>query len=193
MTNSTDDQLIVSGYAARALASPHRLEIIGGLGHAGPVSIAELARRLGRSPHSLYYHFRILERAGIIVRDHTRRSGRNQEQIWRLAAGRILLDHDQEDVGAAAATAGAIDSMLRLTGRELQNALMTEEEPGPGEPRRLIGERIKGRIDARTLEKINRKIEELETLIKDNDSPSGEVFSVTIVVAPSGESKRRNR
>ena len=40
--------------AIEALASPHRLEIVAALGDAGQASIATLARRLGRTPHSLW-------------------------------------------------------------------------------------------------------------------------------------------
>ena len=75
--------------AIEALASPHRLEIVSAIGEAEQASIAALARRLGRTPHSLYYHVKLLGRAGVVRLADTRRRGRRDERIWTLAAARM--------------------------------------------------------------------------------------------------------
>src|SRR5688572_26390630 len=78
--------------AIEALASPHRLEIVSALGEAEQASIAALAKRLGRTPHSLYYHVKLLERAGVVRTADTQRRGRRDERIWTLVGERIQVN-----------------------------------------------------------------------------------------------------
>ena len=67
-TPREDPVLITSLAQIRALASPVRQEIIDAVSAMGPVSIAELARTLGRRPSALYFHFAKLEKLGLVVR-----------------------------------------------------------------------------------------------------------------------------
>ena len=170
--------------AGRALASPHRLEIIAALGDAGAVSIAELARRLGRTPHSLYYHVKQLAAAGIVVPAEVRHRGRHDERIWTLVADRILL-------GAAADGSGrdgsrAVDAMLRLTSRELQLALRRARSRR-GEGPSVIGLRMKGRLDEATLTRLRRLIAQMEAVIQraNRRGRTGRLYALTIVLTPT--------
>jgi len=175
-----------------ALASPHRLETIAALGDAKSASIAELARRLGRSPHSLYYHIKRLADAGVVVPAETRRRGRRDEQVWTLAAERILLGPSPGAAGFGAAASKAVDSMLRLTSRELQAALRREERK-QGARRTLIGLRAKGRVDGPTLERITRLVGRIEALIRkaNQQERAGTLYAVTIVLTPTEDKARR--
>jgi predicted transcriptional regulator len=47
-----------------------------------------LARRMGRSADSLYYHMRRLQEVGVLARSGTRTGGRREEGIFALAASR---------------------------------------------------------------------------------------------------------
>ena len=67
-TTREDPVLITRLAQIRALASPVRQEIIDAVSAMGPVSIAELARTLGRRPSALYFHFAKLEKLGFVVR-----------------------------------------------------------------------------------------------------------------------------
>jgi predicted transcriptional regulator len=48
------------------LASPVRQELLDVLARMGTVSLAEVAAALGRAPDGLYYHARLLHRAGLV-------------------------------------------------------------------------------------------------------------------------------
>ena len=124
--------------AIEALASPHRLEIVAALGDAGQASIATLARRLGRTPHSLYYHVKLLERAGVVRLADTRRRGRRDERIWTLAGERIQVNATAGSSASVVKSSKAIDAMLRLTSRELSAAIRRQvQRPDKKQP--LIG------------------------------------------------------
>ena len=174
------------GRAIDAVASPHRLEIITVLGGLGEASIAELARQLGRTPHSLYYHMKLLEEAGVVVSASIRRRGRRDEQVWKLSAEKILLAASP-GAHSALETGKAIESMMRLASRELQAAVARGDSGGEGKGRRTIGLRMKGRFDSKTLSRIDRLLEQIESLVaasthRPND---GELFSLTVVMAPA--------
>jgi DNA-binding MarR family transcriptional regulator len=93
------------------------------LGEAEQASIAALAKRLGRTPHSLYYHVKLLERAGVVRIADTRRRGRRDERIWTLAGERIQVNATTRSPASIVKASKAIDAMLRLTSRELSAAV----------------------------------------------------------------------
>src|SRR6187402_212726 len=74
-----------------ALASGARQELVDALQTLGPCSIADLGAHLGRASDSLYYHVRLLARAGLVVERGSRRSGARDEALWDVP-GRLALD-----------------------------------------------------------------------------------------------------
>lgn len=166
--------------AMEALASPHRLEVVAALGDAEQASIADLARRLGRTPHSLYYHVKLLEEAGVVVKAETRRRGRRDERVWKLVGERMLLGAHAASPEAIGKAAKAIDSMLRLTSRELCAALRAQRTA-------ITGLRMKARLDQRSLGRVARLIREIEKVVADSARrpAAGRMFAVTLVVTPT--------
>ena len=172
---------LVAPESLDALGSPHRLEIVSALADAGQASIAELAHRLGRTPHSLYYHVRLLERAGVLVLADTRRSGRRDERVWKLAGDRILVGATPESPRSIEMAAKAADSMLRLTSRELRAAI------GRTRPE-AIGLRMKGRLGKSAVRRVRRLVKELEEIFRNSKSEApARVYALTVVLTPSGE------
>ncbi|HVT43407.1 MAG TPA: helix-turn-helix domain-containing protein [Thermoanaerobaculia bacterium] len=191
--SAADRSLTLKETAFRAMASPHRLELITALGDAGSASIAELALVLGRTPHSLYYHIKLLEEAGIVVPAEKRRRGRRDEQVWALAAEKILLSVSPGGSGFHAERSKAIESMLRLTARELQTAIERSSTTRESEHREIIGMRMKGRVDEATLRQINRLIDRLEALMRksNREEKDDRLFALTIVLNPVADRTSR--
>ena len=176
--------LLQDPMAIEALASPHRIEIVAALGEAEQASIAALAKRLGRTPHSLYYHVKLLERAGVVRSADTQRRGRRDERIWTLAGERIQLNATTGSPASVVKASKAIDAMLRLTSRELSAALrrraqrLDERQP-------LIGIRGKARLGGRALRRVVRLMEEIGRVVEgaNRGADSGRTFAVTLVLA----------
>jgi DNA-binding transcriptional ArsR family regulator len=169
--------------AIEALPSPHWLEIVAALGDAENATIAALARRLGRTPHSLYYHVKLLERAGVIRLADTRRRGRRDERIWTLAGERILLDASAMSPASIVKASKAIDAMLRLTSRELSAALRRHARRPDAKPH-LAGVRMKARLDERALGRVAGLIEEIGRVVSNANRASrpGQTYAVTLVL-----------
>lgn len=105
------------GVMLRVLASPARLEVLEQLRADGPASIADLARRLGRSAHSLYYHVHALERAGLLRRRGTRRTLRRDEVVYERIADAIALAYAPSSETATAAVEASGRAVLRRAER----------------------------------------------------------------------------
>lgn len=67
-----------------ALASPTRLDMVVILESTPTISVADLARRLGKRPDSLYHHLRTLQRAGLAQPERGRSTGGRPAAVWRL-------------------------------------------------------------------------------------------------------------
>ena len=76
--------LIESVEQAGALLSPLRMEILKLAGE--PRTCTEFAESLGESPQKIYYHVKVLERAGAIEKVEERRVRAISEGLYRAAA-----------------------------------------------------------------------------------------------------------
>src|SRR5437762_14244332 len=60
--------LIATPAQLRAVASPVKQEILNAVAAMGPISVAELARMLGRGPSGLYFHIAKPAKLGLLLR-----------------------------------------------------------------------------------------------------------------------------
>lgn len=166
-----------------AVASARRMEIITSLGDAGPASIAELAGRLGRSPHSLYYHMQLLEKAGVVR--SARKGTRKKESVYELTARSIMLGPDPESKASIQATEHALDSILRLTSREVIAALRSGARR-KGSEREVVGIRLKGRMTKSMLRSLNKNLNRIEEGLHkaSRRKVRGKLYALTVVLTP---------
>jgi len=177
--------LIARG-ALEAVASPARLELLSALGD-GPATTDELARRLGRSRPSLYYHLGLLERSGLVLVEPPAEGSR--ERRFRLVSERLAVGARRGSCRDRAVAARAIGAMLRLTAREASAAVVDRGTRVDGERRELIGFRGKARLDDAQLRRANELIDELEALLRAAKGASREVplYALTLVLTPARE------
>lgn len=169
--------------ALEAVASPARLELLSALGD-GPATTRELARRLGRSRPSLYYHLNELQRAGLVsVEDPV---ARQRDRRFRLRADRLSVAARRGSAAERTSAARALQAMLRLTAREACTALVDQGTRLDGGQRELIGFRGKARLTAAQLQRANALIGELETLFRSaSSSPDRRPYALTLVLTPA--------
>src|SRR5438105_3824602 len=83
--------IVVRPEHLRVLSSPIRQEVLDTLAGLGAVSLAELGAILGRPADGLYYHVRLLERAGLVRFAGTRRKRGRAETLVRATAPQFAL------------------------------------------------------------------------------------------------------
>lgn len=107
----------------QVLFSPIRMDVVAHLEVDGPGSIAEVARELGRTPHSLYHHFKKLVDAGILRVDETRRSGAREEAVYSVCGRPVIVRYEPDTARTRALRAKAVAHVLQLAAREYQRSL----------------------------------------------------------------------
>jgi DNA-binding transcriptional ArsR family regulator len=170
--------------ALEAVASPARLEILSALSD-GARTTRELARRLGRSRQSLYYHLGLLKRAGLVV---VEAPAEGQRDRWfRLRGERLAVAARRDSARDRRAGAKAIGAILRLTAREASAALEDPATRFDGALREMIGFRGKARLTEAQLRKVNELIDELEALMREarGGSPAVPLYALTLVLTPA--------
>ena len=172
--------------AAKALSSPVRVEILEKLHAAGPMSARALAAALSRTPHSLYYHLRLLAAAGAVLED-----AKPGESVFRLAAEKITLPGSLGAQARARAASAAAGSILRRASRNFARSL---ERLGESEDElRAVGSR-RARLDGaarREIEKLGARIEAL--LAAAEKRGQGPVHLFSFVIAPLHDARNRKK
>ncbi|MBI1850015.1 MAG: helix-turn-helix transcriptional regulator [Planctomycetes bacterium] len=177
-----------------ALVSPGRVEIVEQLQTGGPASVREMAKALGRSPHSLYYHVRTLLAVGIVRRSDTRRIGKRDESVYALAAERIVVERDPWSPTKATALARSAAAILRRAERNFCRASHDELAwTKSREPCAFFGSRKAWltRDAIREIAGLVGRIEEL--LARENGRKEGRLHLWTFALAPLMQSSSRRK
>lgn len=169
-----------------ALASPLRLEVYGHFSPSDPLSVRELARRMGRSPSSLYYHVHALLEAGLLEEAGERTRGSRTETLYAAAGPAVRLAPDGTPEGREAILR-TMAAGFRMAERDLEAALDAAGEGG-GEP--PFATRLHVRATDGELEAVRRHLRAaLDLLLRLADRPAhgpeaGSHYSLTVALLP---------
>ncbi len=197
---------------AKALASPVRQELLAAFGRTGRATVKELAKRLGRTPHSLYYHLELLCRAGAIALDSVgggieeadssspRRSRPSPAATYSRVRRSFVMPAGRTKSLRKAQLKG-VSAMLRLTDRDVRSALARFEREPKGKPVDFIALRAKARLDSKRRKAIRRLIEAIRRELQSaaasptrsqSSGKSGDsrLLAITLVVTPCLDRQR---
>jgi DNA-binding transcriptional ArsR family regulator len=192
-TPSIDYRAIEDPKLIMVLASPVRQEIVDTLASLdGEASAAELAQQLGRHADGLYYHLKVLCKAGLLVEA----GGKDEdERRYRLAgaAAPLRLAYRTGSEAHAAALRKFAHGLLQVAEKDFGDAL---EMPGlvtEGEARQLWAARNKAWLSRDELAEANGLLERLcELMSQPRTAERDQLISCTFVLAPHAAlSKRR--
>lgn len=174
-----------------ALTSPLRLELLGLFTTRDPLSISDMAERMGRSAGSLYHHVGILEEAGFLRRVGTRPKGKRFETLFAVDGGPAQVEADPADPDSIHAATRAVSAALRMTERDIEAALTNAEEVAhEGPHRNFLAARVHMRISPDVLQELNAHLDAIQSLLQNSDAeaqtmtPSDQLLSLTLVLAP---------
>jgi DNA-binding transcriptional ArsR family regulator len=181
-----DRRAIADPEQIRVLSSPVRQEIVDTLAAlGGEAGAATLAEQLGRPADGLYYHLRLLVRAGLL---HETRSEAGEERRYRLEGegdAPLRLAYRTGRGGNLAALKGFARALLQVAGRDFEEALETPDVRAEGNRRELWTARNKGWLSAGDIEEVNQLIERLNSLTSQPSGPGRDrLLSFAYVLAP---------
>lgn len=180
----TKERILSAPRQIGALASPVRQEIVDTLeALGGEAPVAALAAQLGRPSDGLYYHLRVLVRAGVLEELADEGDGRR----YRTAARgqRLRLRYLPGATSNARAVERVAAGMLRIARRDFAAAIERKDTVAEGPTRSLWASRAKGWVGPAELEELNVLLEKLFALLQRSPSPTRQqLLSLTWVVAP---------
>jgi predicted ArsR family transcriptional regulator len=175
-----------------ALTSPLRLEILGQFTEATPLSVRDLAERMGRTPHSIYYHVHLLARVGLLREVGPRAGGAGRsEALYRPVRDTIALDFEP---GAEDSIRRTMAAAFRMTLRDLDTALESADPRRPADPPGLAT-RLHFRGTPGMVKQVRRHLLAAVELVqrearRDAGRGTGSMYSLTLALLPlRGRSK----
>ncbi len=169
----------------KILGSSVRQEISDVVAVLGPCSIAEVGRQLHRSPHSLYYHFRILVRAGLLSVAAARRTKRREEALYATPARMMYLRYDPSSSTNVEAVCRVAASMARVAVRDFRRGFRPDLAVVSGARRNLWAARITGWLSEDQLQDLNEHLKGiLELLIQNRFRDGRGLYALTWTLAP---------
>src|SRR5579885_779259 len=141
----------------RALGTVVRQEIIDVARHLESFSVSDVAREMGRPADSLYFHMRILERAGLIVAAGERVTQRRPETLYRSRApgAQVLLDYDSGDARADKAALAAVRALLKAAVSDFEAGRASGQAVMEGPERNLWAGRNTAWLSRQDLREVN--------------------------------------
>jgi DNA-binding transcriptional ArsR family regulator len=125
-----EEPLVLTDAASlKAIAEPTRLQILLELGD-GPKTVKEVAAALDLNATRLYYHFKILEKAGLIRVSSRRMISGIEERSYAVTATSWT---PAPEPGSTLAETGVIDALLEVVRAELELALGAQTTAPLGE------------------------------------------------------------
>jgi DNA-binding transcriptional ArsR family regulator len=175
--------LIRSEKQLAALAAAARQEIFDVLEQTGTVSVAELAAALGRPADALYFHLRVLTRAGLVRTAGYRARSGGKEALYCTVAPDLRLQYKPQNAANRKGVSAIVSSMLRLASRDFKGSFQPGNVVVSGAHRELWALRKVGRLSRVQLAKLNQSI---DGLLQDLTAPGGEgrLYAVTVILTP---------
>jgi len=176
----------------KVISDPFRLRILEQMG-PDPVTVKQIAKRLGLSPKKLYYHINMMEEHGLIVVADTQVVSGIIEKWYRIRAHSYTVDRGlltvvDDDGEGRAAFQQLIDSIFEVARDEVITAMQAGLIPQEG------GEKARRALYLRqnklymTEEDRDEFIERLDALIdefdRDKTLPGVKSYGLTIVSPP---------
>lgn len=190
----SNHRAIAEPAAIEVLASPVRQELVDTLfALGGEASTAALAEALGHHADGLYYHLRLLCDAGLI---EELRPAEGKERSFRLAGDGLTplrLAYRPGAEGNAEALGTYVGALLKVAGRDFEQAVAVADAVVEGPHRQLWASRNKGWLSGSDLAETNALLERLCALLSQTRSPERDtLMTLAFVMAPAlARAKRR--
>ena len=164
----------------RIISDPLRTQIFELLIQS-PLSVKQVADRLGLAPGKLYYHFSQLEKVGLIRVVETRMHANLVEKIYQAAAATLSIDKNllnfasssgQENIFSLAVS--AIDTTREDILRSFQVRATQLEQGATGQPRKAIIQRALSRISDERAEEFTERLHALILEFSQSDAPASD-------------------
>lgn len=187
MTTSHEGPDALDSRQREALSSPLRLEIFGLFTDGRPLTVAQMARLMGRSPSSLYHHVGILVEAGLLREEGVKPGAGRAARRYAPTRGVLhpLVSGDADDGDFVTRVMG---SAFRMAERDLEAAVAEGLLAAPDEAEPWRVGRLHGRVRPETLQHVAHHVAEALRLLLEQGArdprPDDRLCSLTVALLP---------
>ena len=194
MTASRTDA-VRSPRQVEALSSAVRQEIVDALVSAGPSSIAELGELLGRAPDSLYYHVRRLVKVRLLESCGSESTGGRSTQLYRCTMDQPRIRPEGPAQKSARSLGRVIQSFLRLTERNVKQALARPWKSAKDRGEHMFGGRLTGWLTRSEVRELQKQCDLIQRRLRQSRRrrSRGNLYAVTLVVCPLKPNSRSKK
>lgn len=187
------DQLTFTKEQLISLASAPRSQVLWGFNETEPLSVAEVAKLIGKSPQSVHFHVNELAKLGLLLPVETRKKRSREEKTYAHAALLLYAPSPPYEEGCVEAMNHGFAAQMRQAIREMALFNQTFEKDHSFQPFRAfrLANLVVSEEDAKAIRKLF-----YDSLERANQMGSGEGVRVTLTVLmlPAvGESVTRYR
>lgn len=179
----------------RVISDPLRYQIYEIL-ISEPLTVKQVADRLGLAPSKLYYHINMLEKFGLIRVVETHLHANLVEKVFQAAANNLDVDKDLLNFSSESGkdniytlAAATLDATREDILRSFQARAFELERGAAERPRRAIFHRFTSRLSDEKAEDFHRRLHELIDEFSQADETGGDgdlqTYALTVVFYPS--------
>jgi DNA-binding transcriptional ArsR family regulator len=173
--------------AIRLLASPLRQAMMDAVAAEGPLSVAELSRRLRRPADRLYYHVKRLAAVGLLVDSNG--DGSRSETRFDVPGRPMYIRYLPHSSANRRAVVRVVEGMLRAARRDFARGFRAGVA-GEGPHRRLWASRVEGTLTSGEIARLNRLLSAALALVlaaRRRGAPTACAHQLTWVSSPIRE------
>ncbi len=178
-----------------ALVSPVRQNLVDRLEALGPSSVRELAESLRVAPDSLYYHVKMLVKAGVLVAKGEQETRRRDETLYDVVKRNWHIRYEPADPDNTRAVRRLTASLLRQAERDFESGLEDPAAEVSGPARNLWSLRLEACLEPDELENINQHMKEVLAILRKprRKGGKGTLCAMTWALAPIEKTRGKRR
>ena len=173
--------------AVRLLASPLRQAMLDFIVADGAATVAELSERLKRPADRLYYHVRLMQRAGLLLGQTPNGTGRIEER-FDVPGRPMMLEYDRSTTAKRRAVTHVISAALRTARGDFASALASDDTSTSGPRRELWAGRVEASLSPEEVKTFNAELQKLMSRFRTEpgrDNPVRKSYQFTWAFSPT--------
>ena len=179
----------------RLLGSPVRQSLVDTIVSSGPCAVGTLSQMLGRPMDRLYYHLRLLEKAGLVIALNVKSGIGRRNTEFDVPGRPVRLQYDLRNAANKRAVGAVARSIWRASQANFARGLHDPDAVVSGSGRNLWTGREQGRLSGRDLATVNEHLQEiLRIMLNARDAPAtNRLLQFTFSLSPYEPARPRER
>lgn len=173
--------------AIRLLASPLRQAIVDTIVANGETTANALSKVLRRPPDRLYYHLRLMEKAGLVRSRESQSANGRSERFFNVPDRPLYLHYDPSSTANRSAIRRVVKSMQQSAMRDFARGFERKGIRTSGPQRELWAGRFQGHLTTRDVEIVNALLQSLIDRViasRDHSAERGNAYQLTWLFSP---------